>query len=132
MQSGKKSGYRFLAVLRLIDTGEEHSMLSREFSEKKTADTASAIEKLREELAAADAVFIGAGAGLSASAGFVYTGERFHKYFQNFIDKYGFLDIYSGGFCFFDTLEKYWSYWSRTGQLGFPSRSGSAGRKQFK
>ncbi|MGI6030862.1 MAG: SIR2 family NAD-dependent protein deacylase [Eubacteriales bacterium] len=56
---------------------------------------------------------IGAGAGLSASAGFTYTGKRFHQHFEDFIAKYGFRDMYSGGFYPFDTLEEHWAYWSR-------------------
>lgn len=56
---------------------------------------------------------IGAGAGLSTSAGFVYTGERFEKYFSDFARKYGFQDMYSGGFYPFDTPEEHWAYWNR-------------------
>ena len=54
---------------------------------------------LQTALSRADTVVIGAGAGLSTSAGFVYTGERFEKYFSDFEKKYGFQDMYSGGFC---------------------------------
>ncbi len=61
----------------------------------------------------AEAVIIGAGAGLSASAGFVYNGERFQAYFSDFEEKYGFHDMYSGGFYPYKTLEEYWAYWSR-------------------
>lgn len=61
----------------------------------------------------AEAVVVGAGAGLSASAGFSYAGERFCRYFQDFIDRYGFEDMYSGGFYPFDSLEEHWAYWSR-------------------
>lgn len=68
---------------------------------------------LKQELETADAVVIGAGAGLSTSAGFTYTGKRFQKYFGNFIAKYGFRDMYSGGFYPFDSLEEHWAYWSR-------------------
>lgn len=64
-------------------------------------------------LNSADAVVIGAGAGLSTAAGFTYTGERFEKYFSDFIEKYGFADMYSGGFYPFETPEEYWAYWSR-------------------
>lgn len=71
------------------------------------------MEQLREALHSAEAVLIGAGAGLSTSAGFVYSGRRFHKYFQDFIDKYGFEDMYSGGFYPFESLEEHWAYWSR-------------------
>lgn len=71
------------------------------------------IERLKFELSKADAVVIGAGAGLSTSAGFTYTGERFYQYFSDFIDKYGFRDMYSGGFYPFKTLEEHWAYWSR-------------------
>ena len=61
----------------------------------------------------ADAVVIGAGAGLSTSAGFSYTGGRFRQYFSDFAEKYDFRDMYSGGFYPYDTLEEYWAYWSR-------------------
>lgn len=61
----------------------------------------------------ADAIVIGAGAGLSTSAGFLYNGERFRRYFSDFEAKYGFHDMYSGGFYPYRTLEEYWAYWSR-------------------
>ena len=72
-----------------------------------------AVKSLREALGAAEAVVIGAGAGLSAAAGFEYSGERFSKYFADFGDKYGFSDMYSGGFYPFESPEEYWAYWSR-------------------
>ncbi len=56
---------------------------------------------------------IGAGAGLSTSAGFTYNGERFEQNFSDFAEKYGFSDIYSGGFYPYPTQEEYWAYWSR-------------------
>ena len=71
------------------------------------------IKRLKEELEQAGAVLIGAGAGLSASAGFTYAGERFQKNFSDFEEKYEFHDMYSGGFYPFDGLEEYWAYWSR-------------------
>ncbi len=79
----------------------------------KITDEKSKAEQLHEVLSKADAVLIGAGAGLSASAGFSYDGERFYKYFSDFHKKYGFHDMYSGGFYPYDTLEEYWAYWSR-------------------
>lgn len=60
-----------------------------------------------------DALLIGAGAGLSAAAGFDYSGERFTRYFGDFQAKYGFEDMYSGGFYPYETPEEYWAYWSR-------------------
>ena len=69
--------------------------------------------RLKQALHAADAVVLGAGAGLSTSAGFCYTGERFRKYFGDFMAKYGFRDMYAGGFYPFPTLEEHWAYWSR-------------------
>ena len=73
----------------------------------------SAIQRLGEELDDADVVVIGAGAGLSTSAGFTYAGERFQKYFFDFGEKYGFCDMYTGGFYSYKTLEEHWAYWSR-------------------
>lgn len=60
-----------------------------------------------------DAIIIGAGSGLSTSAGFIYTGDRFNKYFKDFSQKYKFKDMYSGGFYPYKTQEEYWAYWSR-------------------
>ena len=71
------------------------------------------IKKLKQVLSEAKIVVIGAGSGLSTSAGFTYSGERFEKYFSDFAVKYGFHDMYSGGFTPFDTLEEHWAYWSR-------------------
>ena len=66
-----------------------------------------------QALEAADAVVLGAGAGLSTAAGYTYTGARFERYFSDFSKKYGFSDMYSGGFCPFGTPEERWAYWSR-------------------
>jgi SIR2 family protein len=71
------------------------------------------IDRLQSALLEADTVIIGAGAGLSTSAGFTYSGERFEQYFSDFIKKYGIEDMYSGGFYPFSTLEEHWAYWSR-------------------
>ncbi len=79
----------------------------------KNMEVALQIERVKELLEEADAVMIGAGAGLSTAAGFVYAGERFHHTFADFEQKYGFHDMYSGGFYPYGTMEEYWAYWSR-------------------
>ena len=61
----------------------------------------------------AEAVVVGAGAGLSTAAGFTYSGERFERLFDDFITKYGFSDMYSAGFFSFPTPEEQWAFWSR-------------------
>lgn len=71
------------------------------------------IAEIKFRIDGADAVVIGAGAGLSSAAGLEYSGKRFQKYFSDFIEKYGFTDMYSGGFYPFETPEEYWAYWSR-------------------
>ncbi len=71
------------------------------------------ISQIKEKLVEADAVVIGAGAGLSTSAGFTYSGARFNHYFSDFAQKYYFSDMYSGGFYPYETLEEHWAYWSR-------------------
>ena len=77
------------------------------------SDYSAQIERLRAALDAAEAVVIGAGAGLSTSAGFTYSGKRFERYFSDFAEKYGIQDMYSGGFYPFPTPEVFWAYWSR-------------------
>ena len=54
-------------------------MFSRITTIKSTTACCDNIMRLKEELDTADAVVIGAGSGLSTSAGFTYTGERFQK-----------------------------------------------------
>lgn len=70
-------------------------------------------ERLTQELETAEAIVIGAGAGMSTSAGLAYDGERFERYFSDFREKYGIRDMYSGGFYPYPTLEEYWAWWSR-------------------
>lgn len=88
-------------------------MFSRMSITKSTGNYSDNINRLRDVIKAADCIVIGAGAGLSTSAGFVYTGERFKKYFSDFEEKYGFHDMYSGGFYPYETPEEFWAYWSR-------------------
>ena len=88
-------------------------MFSRIWTKKSTKSCSKPMERLKAALQDCDAVVIGAGAGLSTSAGFVYTGERFEKHFHDFAEKYHFNDMYSGGFYPYDTLEEHWAYWSR-------------------
>ena len=78
-----------------------------------TRNYSAEIERLKKEIDNADCIIIGAGAGLSTAAGFTYSGERLQKYFADFVQKYRFKDMYSGGFYPFPTLEEQWAYWSR-------------------
>ena len=80
---------------------------------KFTRDYSAEIDRLKKEIQTADAIVIGAGAGLSTAAGFTYSGERLQKYFADFVEKYSFHDMYSGGFYPFETPEEMWAYWSR-------------------
>ena len=87
------------------------------FSNKRimtsTGNSSDNTKCFHELLQKIDTVIIGAGAGLSTSAGFTYTGKRFEDNFADFIHKYGFRDMYSGGFFPFASQEEYWAYWSR-------------------
>ncbi len=80
---------------------------------KFTENYSVRIHKLKKAIDECDALVIGAGAGLSASAGFTYSGERFDKYFSDYKAKYGFDDMYFGGFYPYRTQEEFWAYWSR-------------------
>lgn len=71
------------------------------------------LARLRAAIDSADHILVGAGSGLSTAAGFTYSGERFHRHFADFIAKYNFPDMYTGGFYPFPTLEERWAYWSR-------------------
>ena len=88
-------------------------MFSRTSTSRSTSACSGELDALRQKLAEVDAVLIGAGAGLSAAAGFAYSGERFRRYFGDFAAQYHFADMYAGGFYPYGSLEEYWAYWSR-------------------
>ena len=73
-------------------------------------ETLNKIKKLIDE---SDYILIGAGAGLSTSAGIEYDGKRFYDNFEDFIEKYHFTDMYTSGFYDFKTEEEKWAYWAR-------------------
>ena len=91
-------------------------MFSKIWTKKSTNASSQAcdtVQQLADALQNADAVVIGAGAGLSTSAGFVYNGKRFALHFGDFAEKYKVTDMYSGGFYPYRTFEEHWAYWSR-------------------
>lgn len=88
-------------------------MFLRNLITTSTESYSKQINRLKNEIKNADAIVIGAGAGMSTSAGLTYDGERFEKYFSDFHKKYGISDMYSGGFYPYETLEEYWAWWSR-------------------
>lgn len=91
-------------------------MFSRITITKSTGNFSEQIPLLKQVLAEADAVLVGAGAGMSTSAGLTYDGERFERFFADFHRKYGITDMYSGGFYPYATPEEYWAW-------GGPARS---------
>ena len=61
------------------------------------------IDEARRKIKEADAVLIGAGAGLSAAAGIEYAGSEFRKEFADYIKKYGLIYLYYSGYYSFPT-----------------------------
>ena len=88
-------------------------MFSRKSTNPSIPGCSAQTDRLKQALHDADTVIIGAGAGLSTSAGFTYSGARFTRYFSDFAAKYGFSDMYTGGFFPYPTKEEFWAYWSR-------------------
>lgn len=88
-------------------------MYSRIRTNKSIGNCSAEIARAAQALARADAIVVGAGSGLSVSAGYTYAGERFERYFSDFHDKYGITDMYSGGFFPYSSPEEYWAWWSR-------------------
>lgn len=88
-------------------------MFLKNRTNKSTETCSVEFNRLSAAFKDADAVVIGAGSGLSAAAGFTYSGKRFDRYFCDFAEKYHFKDMYAGGFYPYRTLEEYWAYWSR-------------------
>ncbi len=88
-------------------------MFSRKKIMTSTEGYSDKINRLKAAIDEADAIIIGAGAGLSASGGIEYAGERFQNNFADFIAKYHFSDMYSATFYPYNSLEEYWAYMSR-------------------
>lgn len=88
-------------------------MYSSRTTTPSTGSCSEQVERLRDALAAADAIVIGAGAGMSEAAGLTYSGARFERHFGDFRRRYGITDMYAGGFYPFGTPEEYWAWWSR-------------------
>lgn len=88
-------------------------MFSKTWTTKSIMNYWEQLDRLKTALDEAEAVVIGAGSGLSAAAGFTYTGSRFTENFADFIGKYHYGDMYSAGFYPYDTQEEFWAYWSR-------------------
>ena len=108
-----KKSYNKNGYLETIQKGlKALGILGRKVSSGK-GSREERIELLKNKIQNADAVVIGAGAGLSTSAGFTYSGERFEKYFFDFIKEYGIKDMYSGGFYPFPDDEIRWAWWAR-------------------
>ena len=101
------AGLRHFQGRRLLM--EEDAAAGRDIA----AYRAEQADRLKKAVAEAEKVVIGAGAGLSTSAGYVYSGERFQKYFSDFEKAHGFHDMYSGGFYHYSTPEERWAFWSR-------------------
>ena len=95
--------YKGLSALSSFSTGFSNGTGSRK----------ERITRLKDEIESADAIVIGAGAGLSTAAGFTYSGERFERYFGDFAARFGIKDIYSGGFYTFPDNETRWAWWAR-------------------
>ncbi len=88
-------------------------MFFKNNSSKSEDQYSDNLKRLKEEIKRADAIIVGAGAGLSTAAGYTYSGERFDRWFSDFAHQCGFQDMYSGGFYPYQTLEEYWAFWSR-------------------
>lgn len=108
MKFFKKDGYRE-SIQRGL-TGARSFV--RSFSKGEGSEEEK-LNRLKSEIESADALIIGAGAGLSTSAGLTYSGERFKKLFFDFKEKFNIRDIYSGGFYPFPEEEIRWAWWAR-------------------
>lgn len=104
----KKDGYRETIREGLNGLKFFNKMVAASYTGKEEL-----LKTLKSEIENADAIVIGAGAGLSTSAGLTYSGERFEKYFFDFSRKYGIKDMYSGGFYPFADNETKWAWWER-------------------
>ncbi|SET18294.1 NAD-dependent protein deacetylase, SIR2 family [Olsenella sp. KH3B4] len=89
-------------------------MFSSQWITTSTGSFSGCVDRIADAVRDADAILVGAGAGLSTAAGFAYAGKRFDDNFADFRDAYGITDMYSGGFYPFPDEESLWAWWSRS------------------
>ncbi len=87
-------------------------MFSKTSTPLSTMNYSQKIKRVSELLSTCETIVVGAGAGLSASAGLLYTGERFERLFADYIKAYGLHDMYSAAFYPYPSEEALWGYWS--------------------
>lgn len=88
-------------------------MYFKKKTEKSTEDYWDKIKKIKEKLDSTTTILLGAGAGLSTSAGLHYSGERFQRLMPDYIEKYNLTDMYSAAFYPHKTSEEFWGYFSK-------------------
>lgn len=103
----------YFANSRFMGGNYAHARADRALVKNKIASSKEAARAIKSEIETADAIIVGAGAGLSAAAGLIYSGKRFDDNFADFKRTFGITDMYSGGFYPFPDLETYWAWWSR-------------------
>ena len=89
-------------------------MSSSKWMTESTGSFSQSAERIAEAIGGADAVLVGAGAGLSTAAGFSYGGKRFEEHFADFHERFGIEEMYTGGFYPFPDKETLWAWWSRS------------------
>lgn len=89
-------------------------MSSSQWITTSTGSFSECVDRIADAIRDADAILVGAGAGLSTAAGFAYAGKRFDDNFADFRDAYGITDMYTGGFYPFPDEESLWAWWSRS------------------
>lgn len=98
--------------LRNLKKGD-NAILYANVVQTVTGSYENELAKLKNSFYTADAVIVGAGSGLSASAGLDFAGERLTSLFGDFVKKYGITDMYTGCFAPFESNEERWAYWAR-------------------
>lgn len=83
--------------------------------------------QLLNELDSAEAIFVGAAAGMSAAAGFTFyyeADDRFHKYLGEFHDKYGYEGSFNGFYCPYPDIESRWAFLARSTMIPLEAETG--------
>lgn len=86
-------------------------------------------ELLLQKINDADAILVGAAAGMSASCGynFFYQNDvHFQKYLGEFYDKYGYIGAFNGFYYRYPSTEARWAFLARLGYLEYECETGKS------
>lgn len=128
-QATKQAQTQYIEVVNLRETGSVRALARQHFRKDVTqmTDTQKYGQQLADEIEKADAVLVGAAAGMSTASGFDFyyrADDRFMEHMGDFKDKYGFSGSFNGYYYPYPDPESRWAFLARSCTMVLESETG--------